>query len=246
MAEPASGTLPELAAVPWRPLADDATLRRTERLWTLTTLSHVVPFCAVAVGLFLLAPITLPIGVLALGHAWVICEVYAARGANVVRPALRSPLSEASERTALGLLGDLVGHDARHGFERTGLVCEPGRLGVWLVGEKGALLVRPGGRRVHCLCVRVPEPNLPRADRVAHLLLALRADERGFATLANCSFAGARWRVRRRLPATMRPGLDAAGRLARRPNAPWWTRHRRPGGGARDRAGMRQRPGTSG
>jgi hypothetical protein len=62
---------------------------------------------------------------------------------------------------------------------------------------------------VHCFCVRVPEAGLPRADRVAHLLLALRADERGFATLANCAFAGARWRVRRRLPAHMRPALDA-------------------------------------
>lgn len=208
MAEPTSGTLPELAAVPWRPLADARTLRRTERLWTLTTLSHVVPFTAVAIGLFLLAPLTLPIGLLALGHAWVICEVYAARGANVLKPTDR-PLSEASERTALGLLGDLVGHDARAGFERTGLVGEPGALGTWLIGEKGALLVRPGGRRVHCFCVRVPEAGLPRADRVAHLLLALRADERGFATLANCSFSGARWRVRRRLPAHMRPALDA-------------------------------------
>ncbi|HZE65321.1 MAG TPA: hypothetical protein VE081_01740, partial [Sporichthyaceae bacterium] len=179
MAEPAAGTLPELAAVPWRPLADERTLRRTAFWWTLTTLSHVVPFCAVAVGLFLLQPLTFPIGLLALGHAWVICEVYAQRGANVAKPRGPQPGTEASERTALGLLGDLVGHDARDGYERTGLVCEPGTLGVWLVGEQGALLVRPGGRRVHCYCVRVPEPNLPRADRVAHLLLALRMDERG-------------------------------------------------------------------
>jgi hypothetical protein len=56
----------------------------------------------------------------------------------------------------------------------------------------------------------VPEPNLPRADRVAHLLLALRMDERGFATVANSAFCGARWRVRRRLPAHMRPTLEAA------------------------------------
>jgi len=215
VAEPAAGTLPELAAVPWRPLADERTLRRTAFWWTLTTLSHVVPFCAVAVGLFLLQPLTFPIGLLALGHAWVICEVYAQRGANVAKPRGPQPGTEASERTALGLLGDLVGHDARDGYERTGLVCEPGTLGVWLVGEQGALLVRPGGRRVHCYCVRVPEPNLPRADRVAHLLLALRMDERGFATLANGAFCGARWRVRRRLPSAMRPGLDAAARRAR-------------------------------
>jgi hypothetical protein len=69
---------------------------------------------------------------------------------------------------------------------------------------------------VHCFCVRVPEENLPRADRVSHLLLALRADERGFATLANGAFSGARWRVRRRLLPHQRPALDAAGALARR------------------------------
>ena len=75
---------------------------------------------------------------------------------------------------------------------------ERGAFGVWLVGEAGALLVR--GRRVHCWCVRAPDPALPSADRIAHLLLALRADEQGFATVANHAFAGARWRVRRRLP----------------------------------------------
>jgi hypothetical protein len=217
VAEPAAGTLPELAAVPWRPLADDATLRRTQWQWTLFTGWLVVPFCVVAVVLFLLAPRSAPVGLLALGHAWVIPELYAQRGANVVKSRLRraGPGAAESERTALGLLGDLVGHDARDGYLRTGLVCEPGRLGMWLVGEEGALLVRPGGRRVHCYCIRVPEPNLPRPDRVAHLLLALRTDERGFATLANCSFAGACWRVRRRLSPRMRPGFDTARRLAR-------------------------------
>ena len=215
--DPTPGTLPELAAIPWRPLTDDRTLRRMAFLWTLTTVGHVAPFCAVAAGLFLLEPMTAPVGLLALGHAWVIPELYARRGADVVKPRLRpQPGTEGSERTALGLLGDLVGHEARDGYERTGLVREPGTLGVWLVAEAGALLVRPGGRRVNCYCVRVPEPNLPRSDRVSHLLLALRADERGFATLANLAFSGARWRVRRRLAARMRPGLDDAARLARR------------------------------
>ena len=49
----------------------------------------------------------------------------------------------------------------------------------------------------------------PSADRIAHLLLALREDELGFATVANHAFAGARWRVRRRLPRAMRPALDS-------------------------------------
>ena len=73
-------------------------------------------------------------------------------------------------------------------------------MGVWLVGEAGALLVRPGGRRVHAFCVRVADADLPRSDRVAHLLLALREDEQGFATVANHAFAGATWRMRRRIP----------------------------------------------
>ena len=92
---------------------------------------------------------------------------------------------------------------------------ERGRLGVWLVGEAGALLVRPGGRRVHCWCVRVERPSLPSADRTAHLLLALREDETGFATVANLAFSGATWRVRRRLAPAMRPALAAAARAAR-------------------------------
>ena len=84
---------------------------------------------------------------------------------------------------------------------------EPGRLGTWLVGEAGALLV--SGRRVACWCVRATDPGLPAGDRVAHLLLALRSDEEGFATVANLAFSGARWRVRRRLPKHQRAALDA-------------------------------------
>jgi hypothetical protein len=58
--------------------------------------------------------------------------------------------------------------------------------------------------------VRATDPDLPSADRVAHLLLALRSDEAGFATVANQAFAGAPWRVRARMTAAARPALDAA------------------------------------
>jgi hypothetical protein len=51
---------------------------------------------------------------------------------------------------------------------------------------------------------------LPHGDRIAHLLLALRADEAGFATVANVAFCGARWRLRRRLDHHAREALDAA------------------------------------
>ena len=177
--------------------------------WRATTLAHVVPFLITAVVLVLIEPWLAPVAAIALVFAWTIPELYANRGSKVVLPRRRQ--DALAERTALGLLGDLVDHDARELHARTGLVPEPGRFGTWLVGEAGALLVRPGGRRVHTFCVRVDDPDLPSADRIAHLLLALRADEAGFATVANQAFAGARWRIRRRLPARMRPALDAVG-----------------------------------
>ncbi len=209
----AAEALPETAAVAWRPRMDERRLQLYARGWTATTLAHVVPFVFTAGVLVLIEPWLVPMSVLALVQAWAIPELYANRGVKVVKPKAR--LGDGPERTALGLLGDLVDHEARELHARTGLVLEPGRFGVWLVGEAGALLVRDGGRRVHCFCVRVDHPDLPSADRISHLLLALRSDEAGFATVANQAFAGARWRVRRRLPGRMRPALAAAARHAR-------------------------------
>lgn len=166
-----------------------------------------MPFVAAAVALGVLKPVTIPIGVVLIVHAWVIPELYAARGAGVLR-ARRAGHQERAERVALGLLGDLLDHPTRELRARTGLALERGRLGVWLVGEAGALLVRPGGRRVHCYCVSVSDPDLPPSDRTAHLLLALRQDEAGFATVANLAFAGASWRLRRRLRGGQREALE--------------------------------------
>jgi hypothetical protein len=205
--------LPETAAVYWRPRVTAASLVSRGRTWTLTTVAHTVPFAGASGLLFALEPLSFPVGLALLGHAWAIPELYARRGANVVRP--KRQAEAAPERVAVGLLGDLVGHEARELHAATGLVPERGRLGVWLVGEAGALLVTPGGRRVFCWCVQVPEPDLPSGDRVAHLLLALRTDEEGFATVANLAFSGAPWRLRRRLPPRARPALDAAVRLSR-------------------------------
>jgi hypothetical protein len=207
-----AGALPELASVFWRPRATPEQLRRKGRLWTLTTVVHVVPFVLVAIAMLALSPLAAPVALVALAHAWIIPELYAQRGANVTRPRRRA--EEGPERAALGLLGDLVDHEAREAHARTGLVPEPGRLGSWLVGEAGALLVRE--RRVYCWCVKATDPDLPSGDRVAHLLLALRTDEEGFATVANLAFCGARWRLRRRLPERQREALDAAAR------APAW------------------------
>jgi hypothetical protein len=211
---PGPEVLPETAAVHWRPRVDDARLRRLGALWTLTTVAHVVPFLGAASLLMWLNPLALPVALACVAHAWVIPELYAQRGANVVRPRRRA--DDEPERRALGLLGDLVDHDARELHASTGLVLEPGRLGTWLVGEAGALLLRgPRGRRAYCYCVTVDgrvdgASALPSGDRVAHLLLALRSDEQGFATVANLAFSGARWRVRRRVRAPMRAAIDAA------------------------------------
>jgi hypothetical protein len=206
--------LPELAAVHWRPRVDADRLRRSDTLWTATTVAHVVPFVAAGAALFAVQPLAAPVTLASLAHAWVIPELYAQRGANVVRrkPSRAAPDAEAR---SVGLLGDLVDHTARELHARTGLVLERGALGVWLVGPAGALLVRPGAGRVLCYCVGVNDPELPSGDRIAHLLLALRSDEHGFATVANLAFSGARWRVRRRLDAAMRPALDAGVDAAR-------------------------------
>ncbi len=206
--------LPERQGVHWRPLVDERRLRRTATLWTATTTAQVIPFVGAGALMFAVQPLAFPVTLLGLAHAWIIPELYAHRGANVVRPK-RSAAAARAETVSVGLLGDLIGHEARELHAATGLVLERGSLGVWLVGPAGALLVRPGGRRVHCYCVRVDDPELPSGDRIAHLLLALRSDERGFTTVANLAFSGARWRVRRRLHPTLRPALDAAARSAR-------------------------------
>lgn len=204
--------LPELAAVHWRQRVDHAGLRRAGRRWTLCTAAHVVPLVATAVILAILNPVTIPVGLILLGHAWVIPELYASRGAKV----LRRPVApdRVAEGLALGLLGDLLDHEARDLARRTGMVLEPAILGVWLLSPCGALLITPGGRRVHCYCVGVSDSRLPPSDRTSHLLLALREDEAGLATVANLAFSGAPWRLRRRLREPARGAMDAALRMA--------------------------------
>jgi hypothetical protein len=200
--------LPELAAVHWRQRADESTLRRAGRRWTLCAAAHVVPLVLTAVVLAALNPLTIPVGLILLAHAWAIPELYAARGAKVVRHP--GAPDEGAEAVALGLLGDLLDHEGRGFLGRTGLVLEQGRLGVWLLAPSGALLVVPGARRVHCYCVGVSDARMPPSDRTAHLLLALREDEAGLATVANLAFAGAPWRLRRRLRGSARAALAEA------------------------------------
>ncbi len=209
----AQARLPELDSVYWRQRVDENRLQRLGRLWTASLLAQTVPFLLGAVALALISPVTLPLALVALAYAWILPELYASRGAGVLRE--RASGAPEEERVALGLLADLVGRRALDPLKRTGLVIEQGCLGTWLVSEAGAVLVRPGGRRVNCYCVKAADPNLPRGDRIAHLLLALREDEAGFATVANLAFSGASWRLSRRLKEPRRQGLRDAVALAR-------------------------------
>jgi hypothetical protein len=215
--------LAEAAAIPWRRRTSDQSLRRDGRRWTLWTSGVVLTFAGPAALLLWLEPLAFPAAAFWFGHGAAVIHMQARRGARSVVP-IGSERSAANSEdvdghaqdVALGLLGDLVGHEERELLQRTGLALQRGRLGVWLVGEEGAILVRPGGRRVYCHCVRVSEVgDLPAGDRVAHLLLALREDEEGFGTVANINFSGGARRVRRRLPKRSRPAFDRARELAR-------------------------------
>jgi len=209
----ASAALPELAAVPWRAPIDLERLRRWGRLWTLWTVGWTIPFIVAGVALTLVEPMAIPVAVASFAHAWVVPELHAFRGASVLRQ--KGERHAEGEPVAHGFLADLLDHEPRDLQRQTGLVLERGRLGQWLVGEAGGILFLPGSRRVHCFCVSASDHELPPYDRIAHLLLALRSDEIGFATVANHAFSGASWRVRRRLPKPMRPAFDQALAAAR-------------------------------
>jgi hypothetical protein len=206
--------LAEAAAMPWRRRASQRSLAREGRIWTLWSIGLVITFGLPAALLIWIEPLAFPVSAIFLGHAIAVLHLQARRGARGVKPL--GDARTGPDRVALGLLGDLVGHRSRELLAETGLALERGALGSWLVGQEGAILVRPGGHRVHCFCVRVGEAgDLPPADRVAHLLLALREDEEGFATVANRNFSGATWRLRLELPESARPALRRARRLAR-------------------------------
>jgi hypothetical protein len=208
-----AGVLAEAAAMPWRRRASERSLEKEGRIWTLWSVGVVLTFGLPAALLVWIQPLAVPVSAIFLAHGIAVLHLQARRGARGVKPI--GPAQDSPARAALGLLGDLVTHDRRDLVGQTGLGLEQGRLGTWLVGQEGAILVRPGGRRVHCFCVRVGEAgDLPAADRVAHLLLALREDEEGFATVANRNFSGATWRLRLELPTDVRQALRRARALA--------------------------------
>ena len=208
-----NAVLAEAAAMPWRSRASERSLVREGRIWTLWSVGILVTFGLPAALLIWIEPLAAPVSMIFLGHGLAVLHLQARRGAQGLKPV--GDARDGAERRALGLLGDLMGHEGRDLLAETGLALQPGRLGAWLVGQEGAILMRPGGHRAHCFCVRVGEAeDLPAADRVAHLMLALREDEQGFATVANRNFSGATWRLRWQLPGRARPGLSRARAVA--------------------------------
>ena len=187
----AEAALPELAAVPWRGRVDARYLQRRGWLWTLQTVAFVVPFTLAGIALIALEPLALPVALASFAHGWVIPELHAFRGSNTIRPP-RGPRNERAEPVAQGLLGDLLGHEARDLQRDTGLAMERGdarrlaprrgRRGRWWRTAESAFTASAWG---------TTDRDLPPSDRIAHLLLALRTDEEGFATVANHAFSGA-------------------------------------------------------
>ena len=204
--------LPERAAVHWRPRVDErapAALARAcgrrRRSRTSSRSSSRGP-CCVAIE-----PCSRP-SALALVQPWAIPELYAQRRRERRAPARRARRGRRADR--LGLLGDLVGHEARDLHARTGLVLERGRSASGSWGRRGRCSCGPGAGACTASACASTDPDLPPRDRISHLLLALRTDEQGFATVANRRSRRA-LAVRRRLPPQRRPALDAAVRVAR-------------------------------
>ena len=192
-----AGVLAEAAAMPWRRRASERTLAKEGRIWTLWSVAIVLTFGLPAALLIWIQPLTFPVAAIFLGHGIAVLHLQARRGARGVKPIGGAASPE--DRRALGLLGDLVGHEERELLPAPAWRWSGGGWGPgWSARRERSWCA--GGHRVHCFCVRVGEAgDLPPADRVAHLLLALREDEEGFATVANRNFSGATWRVRLQL-----------------------------------------------
>ena len=201
---------PETAAVHWRPR------RWTRRGCALYARSWTVddgrPGRADAARppslLLSLDPLTVAVGVILLAHAWAIPELYANRGAKVVKPRPRAARpAGARPRSACSATSSAT---RRASCTRApGWCSSAGALGVWLVGEAGALLVRGAAACTAgaCACrtrAAVRRPHRAPAARAARGRAGLR--DRGQPRLR-----GARWRVRRRLPKRDAPGARRRG-----------------------------------
>src|SRR4029079_5847479 len=97
-------------------------LRLEGRIWPLWSVGIFATFGLPALLLIWIQPLAAPVAAIFLGHGIAVLHVQALRGARGVKPL--GEAENAADRTALGLLGDLVGHDARELLEETGLALE--------------------------------------------------------------------------------------------------------------------------
>ncbi len=143
--------LPELASVPWRQRTDARWLRRWGRIWHAWTLLYTVPFLAAGAGMLWLDPLAAPVALAAIAHAWIIPELYAFRGASVVRP--KGPRNETAEPVAQGLLGDLL-EPRRARAPANDRACARARRARHVAGGGGRRAARYPGRLARPLLLR--------------------------------------------------------------------------------------------
>jgi hypothetical protein len=94
----AGAALPELGAVPWRDREGAESLERRGSFWTAWTALQVIPFLVASALLIALEPLSAPVALAAIAHAWIIPELYAFRGVNVLNP--KGPRNEAGAGAA--------------------------------------------------------------------------------------------------------------------------------------------------
>ena len=213
-------------------------LRRWGRIWHAWTLLYTVPFIAAGVGLIVLEPLAAPVALAALRAR--LDHPRAVRLPGGERGAAEGPAQRGGRAGGAGP----ARRPARPRRARASARDRPragarraGRLAAW--ARPARCSCRPAAGASTASAWRATERELPPSDRIAHLLLALRVDEEGFATVANHAFAGAPWRVGGGCPRRMRPALDAARLAARVASRPWLRRRHR---GRRVRRAVRGAP----
>ena len=122
---------------------------------------------------WLLNPLALPVALVCLAHSWVIPELYAQRGANVLRPRGAGARAAARRTAAPGPSGARSACSATSSGT-TPATCTRARASSsspvasapWIVGEAGAVLLHGRRRRAYCYCVKV-DPRLRGGERAA-------------------------------------------------------------------------------
>ena len=168
-----------------------------------------MPFVIAGVVIFMLEPWAAPVSLLAFAHAWAIPELYAHRGASVVRP--KGPRNAHAEPVAQGLLGDLLAHEPRALQARTGLALERGALGS-VAGGRGGGAAGDAGRPARALLLRARDRPRPAARPTASRTCCWRSERTRWAsppwpTTPSPERRGGSGAGCRR---PMRPALDAA------------------------------------